>query len=165
LKKKSILVAGIGNSFRCDDRAGLLVIDFISDAINYTPFEALIDVKKLSGEGAELIQEWEGYDQVYLVDASQSFGSPGKLTRIDTQTSPLKQDYFHYSSHNFSLAEAVELSRQLGDLPKKLIVYAIEGINFSSGINITYEVEISCMDAARKILDEIIFISEKINSL
>lgn len=165
MKKKNILVAGIGNSFRCDDRAGLLVIDFISDAINYTPFEALIEVKKLSGEGAELIQEWEGYDQVYLVDASQAFGSPGKLTRIDAHRSPLKQDYFHYSSHNFSLAEAVELSRQLGTMPDKLIVYAIEGINFCAGLNITFEVEISCMNAARKILDEIIYISEKADVL
>lgn len=163
MKKKSILVAGIGNSFRCDDRAGLLVSDFIRDAINYTPFEALIDVKKLSGEGAELIQAWEGYDCVYLVDASQSFGNPGKLTRIDTRKSPLKQDYFHYSSHNFSLAEAVELSRELGNLPHKLIVYAIEGFNFGSGQNVTFEVEISCMDAARKILHEIIYVSEKID--
>lgn len=161
MKKKSILVAGIGNSFRCDDRAGLLVSEFISDAINYTPFEALIDVKKLSGEGAELIQEWEGYDCVYLADASQAFGSPGKLTRIDTRESPLKQDYFHYSSHNFSLAEAVELSRQLGTIPKKLIVFAIEGLNFSFGMNVTFEVELSCMAVARKILDEIIYIPEK----
>jgi len=161
LKKKNILVAGIGNSFRCDDRAGLLVVDFIADAIKYTPFDALIELKKLSGEGAELIHEWEGYDSVYLVDASQPFGTPGKLTRIDTRTSQLKQDYFHYSSHNFSLAEAVELSRQLGSLPDKLVVFAIEGINFSTGLNVTFEVEISCMDAARKILDEIIYIPEK----
>ena len=161
MKKKNILVAGIGNSFRCDDRAGLLVVDFINDAIKYTPFDALVELKKLSGEGVELNHEWEGYKSVYLVDASQSFGTPGKLTRIDARISPLKQDYFHYSSHNFSLAEAVELSRQLGSMPDKLVVYAIEGINFGAGLNVTFEVEISCMETARKILDEIIYIPEK----
>lgn len=160
MKKKSILVAGIGNSFRCDDRAGLLVSDFISDAINGTPFEALIDVKKLSGEGAELMQEWAGYDCVFIADASRSFGNPGLLTRIDAANTSLKQDYFHYSSHNFSLAEAVELARQLGNLPPKLIVYAIEGKNFSFGVNVTFDVEVSCMDAARKIVNEIVYAPE-----
>ena len=89
MKKKRILVAGIGNSFRCDDRAGLLISEFVSDAISCTPFEAVIEVKKLSGEGAELMQEWEGYECVYLADASQAFGNPGKLTRIDAHSTPL----------------------------------------------------------------------------
>lgn len=158
--KKKILIAGIGNSFRCDDRAGLLVCDLISDAITETPLNALLDIKKLSGEGAELIEEWQGYERVYLADASQSAGTPGKLTRIDASNTTLKQDYFHYSSHNFSLAEAVELARQLDELPEKMVVYAIEGLNFSFGLDITFEIEISCLNAARKILEDISFKKE-----
>lgn len=157
MKTKRILVAGIGNSFRSDDRAGLLVCDLINDAIVNTPLNSLIDIKKLSGEGVELMQEWEGYDLIFLADASRSFGSAGMVTRIDSSNTPLQQDYFNYSSHNFSLAEAVELSRQLGTLPKRLIVYAIEGKNFSHGVEITDEVEFSCSNTARKILEEIAF--------
>ena len=157
MKTKRILVAGIGNSFRSDDRAGLLVCDLINDAIVNTPLNSLLDIKKLSGEGVELMQEWEGYDLIFLADASRSFGSAGRVTRIDSSNTPLQQDYFNYSSHNFSLAEAVELSRQLGTLPKRLIVYAIEGKNFSHGVEITDEVEFSCSNTARKILEEIAF--------
>lgn len=157
MKTKRILVAGIGNSFRSDDRAGLLVCDLINDAIVNTPLNSLLDIKKLSGEGVELMQEWEGYDLIFLADASRSSGSAGRVTRIDSSNTPLQQDYFNYSSHNFSLAEAVELSRQLGTLPKRLIVYAIEGKNFSHGVEITDEVEFSCSNTARKILEEIAF--------
>ncbi len=160
---KKILVAGIGNSFRGDDRAGLLVCDLIEDAIISEPLKAIIDVKRLSGEGTELMQEWENYELVFLADASRNFGNAGKLTRIDAAITLLQQDYFHYSSHNFSVAEAVELSRQLGKLPKRLIVYAIEGKNFAHGVEITDEVEVSCLSAARKILEEITFDPEKYN--
>ena len=131
--------------------------DLINDAIVNTPLNSRIDIKKLSGEGVELMQEWEGYDLIFLADASRSSGSAGRVTRIDSSSTPLQQDYFNYSSHNFSLAEAVELSRQLGTLPKRLIVYAIEGKNFSHGVEITDEVEFSCSNTARKILEEIAF--------
>lgn len=163
MKTKKILVAGIGNSFRSDDRAGLLVCDLIDDALKSAPLKAVIDIKKLSGEGTELMEEWENYELVFLADASRNFGNAGKLTRIDAANTPLQQDYFHYSSHNFSVAEAVELSRQLGSLPKRLIVYAIEGKNFTHGVEITDEVEVSCLNAARKILEEITIAPEKHN--
>lgn len=164
MKTKKILVAGIGNSFRCDDRAGLLVCDLIEDALNGSPLNPVIEIKKLSGEGAELIQEWENYKIVFLADASRNFGNPGKITRIDTADTPLQQDYFHYSSHNFSLAEAVELARRINRLPERLIVYAIEGDNFSYGLDLSYEVELACLSTARKILEEIIYIPEKFST-
>ena len=160
--KKRILIAGIGNSFRSDDKAGLLVCDLVSDALTGTPFNALIDIKRLSGEGAELMDEWQGYEAVYIADASQIFGNPGKVTRIDASTTPLQQDYFHYSSHNFSLAEAVELARHLDRLPPKLIVFAIEGLNFGFGVELSYEVQVSCMNVARNILNEIFYVPDKL---
>lgn len=160
--KTKILIAGIGNSFRSDDKAGLLVCDLVSDALTGTPFKALIDIKQLSGEGAELMDEWQGYDAVYVADASQIFGNPGKVTRIDASTTPLQSDYFHYSSHNFSLAEAVELARHLDKLPQKLVVFAIEGQNFGFGVELSYEVQVSCMNVARNILNEIFYMPEKV---
>jgi len=160
--KKKILITGIGNSFRSDDKAGLLVCDLVSDALTGTPFNALIDIKRLSGEGAELMDEWQGYEAVYIADASQIFGNPGKVTRIDASTTPLQQDYFHYSSHNFSLAEAVELARHLDRLPPKLIVFAIEGLNFGFGVELSYEVQVSCMNVARNILNEIFYVPDKL---
>lgn len=160
--KKNILVAGIGNEYRSDDKAGKIICDLIKDAINGTPLEVLIDFKKLSGEGAELIENWQGYHNVFITDASQSVNEPGRIRRIDTSKTPLEPDFFHYSSHNFSLAEAVELARHINMLPQNLVIYAVEGKNFSSGEDMTFEVEVSCLKAARKILEEISFINSGI---
>ena len=153
--KTKILVIGIGNEYRSDDRAGKFTCDLVEDAIKGSPLEHMIDIRKLSGEGAELMENWKGYQNVYIIDAAQFVSSPGKLTRIDSSETPLRSDYFHYSTHSFSLAEAAELARHIGMLPENLVIYAIEGRNFSSGTDMTYEVEISCIKTARMILEEI----------
>ncbi len=48
--------------------------------------------------------------------------------------------FFHYSTHAFSVAEAVELARALDQLPSRLILYGIEGRDFSAGERLSPEV-------------------------
>lgn len=151
---KKILIIGIGSDFRCDDRIGLYICDLIMDAISGNPMVKKIDVMKMSGEGTELMDKWQGYETVIIADASQYKGSPGRIARLDVTQTGLTSDFFHYSTHSFSLAEAVELSRNLGRLPQNLIVYAIEGVNFQTGREITLEVEISGVKTARSIIRE-----------
>jgi hydrogenase maturation protease len=151
---KKILIIGIGNDFRCDDRIGLYVCDLIRDAISGNPMVKNVDIAKLSGEGTELMDKWNGYDSVIIADASQHKGNPGKITRLDVSSTGLTPDYFHYSTHSFSLAEAVELSRNLARLPRNLVIYAIEGMNFSTGRDLTMEVELAGLKTARNIIRE-----------
>ena len=58
---------------------------------------------------------------------------------VHTQTIPTK--FFHYSTHAFGIAEAIELARALKQLPQDLIVYGIEGKCFEAGIGLSREVE------------------------
>jgi hydrogenase maturation protease len=62
---------------------------------------------------------------------------------------------FHYSTHAFSVAEAVELARALGELPPKLVLYGIEGKNFDCGIGLSSEVEKATEEIVRRIEDEL----------
>ena len=56
-------------------------------------------------------------------------------------TAAVPAGFFHYSTHAFSVAEAVELARSLDQLPPRLIVYGIEGENFAAGMGLTSSVE------------------------
>ena len=49
--------------------------------------------------------------------------------------------FFNYSTHAFSVAEAVELARVLHQLPPHLTVYGIEGGNFEAGMGLSPDVE------------------------
>ena len=51
----------------------------------------------------------------------------------------------------FSVGAAIELARVLEQLPPILIVYAIEGENFSTGIGLTSQVE----QAVKKVVEQV----------
>jgi hydrogenase maturation protease len=69
-------------------------------------------------------------------------GAPlGSIHRFDPIATTLNNGIFRYSSHLFGLAEAVEMSRALGTLPKAMIIYGIEGQEFTFGADLSPEVE------------------------
>ena len=76
-----------------------------------------------------------------LVDAVRSGAPPGTIHRLDARAAPIPTGFFHYSTHAFSVAEAVELARSLDQLPPHLIVYGIEGENFEAGVGLSAAVE------------------------
>lgn len=142
-----ILLIGIGNELRGDDAVGLLIARELEKAS--LPGIAILEE---SGEGAALIEAWEGHRTVFLFDAvSTGNFPPGTIYRFDANADKIPADFFHYSTHHFSVAEAIELSRSLNRLPEKLVVYGIEGVNFDYGIHLSPAIE----KAMLKIVEEI----------
>jgi hydrogenase maturation protease len=144
------LVIGLGNDFRCDDGAGRIaarrVRELAGDAIH---------VIEESGEGAALMEAWRGAEFVVMIDAVHSGAEPGAIHRLDAQAQPIPANFFHYSTHAFSVAEAVELARALGQLPPRLIVYGIEGRDFTSGEGLSPEVASAVEQVAQSITSEL----------
>ncbi|MBI2928176.1 MAG: hydrogenase maturation protease [Verrucomicrobia bacterium] len=133
--KAHTLIIGIGNRYRRDDGVGIVV------ARRLAP-ERLdgIRVIERSGEGAALLEAWQGAERVIVVDAVQSGAPPGTIHRLDARAQPMPTRFFHYSTHAFSLAEAIELARALDQLPRRLLVYGVEGADFTAGEGLSPEV-------------------------
>ena len=129
------LVIGIGNDFRRDDRAGLAV----ARGLRHLSIPK-IEIAEASGEGTQLMDLWEGKESVILVDATLSGGSPGSIRRFEANLEALPARSFRYSTHAFSLGEAIEMARALGKLPGQVTVYGIEGKDFSPGEGLSPEV-------------------------
>jgi len=127
-----ILVLGVGNPYRHDDGVGPEVAERLADSGIATRAE--------SGEGAELMEAWRGFSHVILVDAAASGAAAGTLHRFEAAESRLPTGLFHYSSHLFSVAEAIEMARILDRLPERMTVYGIEGRDFSYGEGLSVEV-------------------------
>ncbi|MEZ4697035.1 MAG: hydrogenase maturation protease [Rhodothermales bacterium] len=128
----SIRVIGIGNRYRRDDGFGELVADRLRALLPDS-----IEVLALSGEGVELMEAFEGADKVTIVDAARGGGDAGTYIRLDAAEQTIPSDFFHYSTHAFSVAEAIELSRVLGSLPTSVILHAVVGADFSAGEGLT----------------------------
>lgn len=126
--KKSTLVIGVGNPFRRDDRAGLEV------ARRLEPHSSEhVTVLECTGNPLALLDLWNGYDEVLLADAISSKSEPGTFQLINAVQQTIPSGLFNTSSHNLGVAEAIEMARSLGRLPKQLWIYGIEGKNFQYG--------------------------------
>lgn len=130
------LLIGIGNPFRRDDGVGIQVAKRIL-AMKPAEFEVLTQ----AGEGAALMESWSGAEQIVVVDAVRSHSTPGRVHEIDASSQRVPSEFFHYSSHAFGVAEAIELARTLNQLPPRVVVIGIEGQDFSEGVGLTPEVE------------------------
>jgi hydrogenase maturation protease len=119
------LIIGCGNTERGDDAAGVLVARRLRE-LGANAFEH-------SGEGLALMESWEGYDSVILIDAVVTGVAPGAITVWDANLSPITGDTRGRTTHTFGVAEAVELARVLGRLPHRLSIYGIEGRKFELG--------------------------------
>jgi hydrogenase maturation protease len=146
-KSSSILVIGVGNDFRGDDGVGIELVRELLDSI--PPHVTVIEA---SGEGAALMEAWKGYERVFVIDATRTGSAPGTIHRFEAHRQPLPSQFFHYSTHAFSVAEAVEMARALDQLPPELIVYGIEGKNYAAGEGLSPEVE----KAASLVLDRVL---------
>lgn len=126
-------IIGCGNVDRGDDAAGVLVARRLRSLG--------IEAEEQSGESFSLIDCWQGFETVVVVDAVCSGRKAGEVTIWDATTRPLPKAALQCSTHAFGLYESVELARTLGRLPDKLSIYGIEGKQFTPGARPSAEVE------------------------
>ena len=129
------LVVGIGNELRGDDDAGLAVARLLRS-------EALegVTILELNGNVTSLIDHLAGHDVAILIDAAQSASHPGTIHRFDASAVPLPESQSRQSTHGITMGSLLELARLQGQLPKKVLVFGIEGMQFSQGVTMTPEV-------------------------
>lgn len=146
----SMLIIGVGNEFRSDDAAGLLIARRLDSRK-----ERDWNIIEMSGEGGGLMNRWKNAGAVIIIDAVSSGANPGRIHRLDAIAEKIPANFFHYSTHAFGVAEAIELSRELGRLPAYMIIYGVEGRNFEHGLGLSPEVEIALPLVVERIVAEI----------
>lgn len=145
------IVLGIGNPDRGDDAAGRKVARRLRWML---PDD--VAVAEHDGEATALLAWLDGAAAAYLVDACASGALAGTVHRFDVSVAPLPQSLFSLSTHGFGLAGAVELARALDQLPRRCIVYAIEGECFELGAPLSLSVSAAIAQVARRLGAEIV---------
>jgi hydrogenase maturation protease len=150
MQPPKIIVIGIGNPYRSDDAAGLIVARRLKE--QSIP---RCEVHELVGEGTALMELWRGAERVVVIDAVQSGAAPGTIHRFQAHRHPLPARVFRDSTHAFGLIEATELSRALKQLPPNLVIYGIEGEIFDAGTGLSQTVLDRVNDLVRDLRQEI----------
>ncbi len=149
-RKPNILVIGIGNAYRSDDAAGLIAARRVREQVS-----ECFSVIEHTGEGAALMELWKDAEPVIVIDAVRSGATPGTVSRFDAALCPLPASMFRDSTHAFGLAEAVELSRALKQLPSRLIIYGVEAQDFEAGTDLSPAIEFAMQTVVERVLQEL----------
>ena len=139
--QRSTLLIAIGNEFRCDDAAALMV------ARKLREMGSLAIIIENRGDVAGVINLWDDADDVILLDAVHSGEPSGTIHRFDAKRDSVQAAAGQVCSHNFSIVQAIELAEALGKLPRTLVFYGIEGERFEQGTELSAPV--------RKAIDEL----------
>ena len=153
-----VLIIGIGNIDRGDDGVGNLTVQRLR-----TRIPVGIRTAQVLGEATDLIGIWqtEHPSTVYVVDATCCGIPAGTIQRFEAHHAPLPAEFTrNTSTHALGLAEAIELARLLDDLPKRLIVYGIEGLSFDFNAPLSPAVEAASLQVVERILKEIVPLNE-----
>lgn len=153
-----VLVIGVGNLLRGDDSASAEVVHRMCERGMQTG----IEVSEQLCEPNDLLEAWQDRDAVVLVDTMHSGEPPGTIRRFDVSAEPLPARLRgSMSTHGFGLHEAIELGRALHRLPRRVIVFAVEGRQFKAGSMPSGEVEAAIPRLACAVLREATELAKK----
>jgi hydrogenase maturation protease len=150
IKGPKALVIGIGNEFRGDDAFGLSVAREV-EALNLPG----VEVVEYHGEGASLMELWNGHQTVMIIDAVQSGVTPGTLYRLDASQGKIPATILTQSSHEFGVAQAIETARVLNTLPPLLILFGAEAGQFELGAGMSEQLKQHVHAVTFKIVEEL----------
>ena len=141
-----MLIIGCGNRQRGDDAAGILVAERLCTLG--------IEAETCTGEAADLLEAWDGADDVIVVDAVVTGAPVGAVQVWDCQQATLSPKTTA-SSHSLGVAEAIALARVLHRLPARLRLFGIEGRRFDQAAEVSPEVLRAVDDVVRSIAAEL----------
>jgi hydrogenase maturation protease len=148
-KHESLLIC-LGHEYRLDDAVGI----FIG---NHPKLSILPGLQILGdpADGIALMEAWKGKSLVILVDAVLAGKAPGTVVRVDALAAGIPGEISFLTSHQLNLAECIKLSRILGWLPERLILYGIQPLQTDYGIGLSEPVRIGAETAAERIYSEV----------
>lgn len=144
------VVIGVGNALRGDDGVGLAVASSlrgrVPDGVAVIPCEQ---------EPSRLLDAWQGARAAIVVDAAASGCEPGRVHRFDASETAVPTGVFRSSTHAFGVGDAIELARALGRLPRRVVVYGVEGGDFGAGEGLTTPVRGAVEEVAGSVLEDL----------
>jgi hydrogenase maturation protease len=144
-------VIGVGNPYRRDDGVGPAVVRRLH--LRRLPGVTLVES---DGEPAALIEMWNRRRLAILVDAVRTNPShPGRVYRFVVRR-PAGGRISAASSHGLGLGDSVALAHELGRLPDRMVIFAIEVVDRGFGAGLTPTVEAAAERVANRIATEIV---------
>ena len=118
--KPRVAIIGIGNPMMADDGIGPRLIAELQGSV---PGVDLID---MGTGGMQLVHVLAGYDSVIIIDSADMGLAPGESRVFSPGDVVSFKETRAYSLHDWDLLRSIEISRQLGEAPARIIILAVQ---------------------------------------
>ncbi|MDX1810356.1 MAG: hydrogenase maturation protease [Gammaproteobacteria bacterium] len=145
------LVVGIGSPYG-DDEIAWQVIDELASS---NSFSAELAFMKSKANSNEWFHDLQNYQQLIILDAVINQQSPGQVGVFAEQDLVTANNKTTLSSHGLSLAENIELARNLQILPQHLLILGITVGEKPSITDMSLDLQQMLPDIVRYIVDHI----------
>lgn len=142
------IIIGIGNPFRSDDGVGWTVVELLERKMD----PSVVMLSKQRGDIAELLEAFAEYRNVFLIDACK--GIEDGWQRIDFFEKPVEIESHQTSTHGLNISQAIELAKNLDQLPQRLVIYAIAGECYQMGNALSPSVAKAAVEVVEAITKE-----------
>lgn len=147
------LVLGMGNTIRGDDGVGIKIIEALKGQLD----SSAVEIKQTHESGINLLDKIAGYEKVIIIDSIQpESGMIGDIYRLNPLEKGPVASVMSYSLHNIGLSEVLKLTGGLIDMPKEIIIYAVNtGDNDSFSDKMSLEIKRVIPKAVKLVKEEL----------
>lgn len=124
MAKKAVI--GIGNVLMGDDGVGPFLIERAKERFGHIEE---VDLRDEGNIGFGLVHVLKDYEDVIIVDSGDIGKGPGEFGTFSPEEVKSSKVCQGFSLHESDLLKVLEASRALGELPKKVTIFAIQPLS------------------------------------
>jgi hydrogenase maturation protease len=121
--RASIVVLGLGNPLMADEGVGVAVIERLQLQAERYPHVEFIDA---GTGGMAILHRIDGREKAIFVDCALMGEPPGTIRRFTPDQVRSTKMLAHQSLHEVDLLNILDLAEQLGQAPRRVVIFGIQ---------------------------------------
>ena len=130
-----LAIIGIGNPIMADDGIGPRLISELEGS------DLGVDLIDMGTGGMQLVHVLAGYGSVIIIDSADMGLSPGESRVWAPEEVVSLKETRAYSLHDWDLMRSIEISRELGEVPERILILAVQPGSLHIGEGLSPQVE------------------------
>jgi hydrogenase maturation protease len=133
-QSKKDVVVGLGNILLSDEGIGVHIVRRLAEVKERYPQVDFIDA---GSAGMSLLHLIANRKKAIIIDCAKMGEEPGTIRRFTSNEVQSIKQLSHYSLHETDILQVINLSKQLGERPEKIVFFGVEPESLDLGQNLS----------------------------
>ena len=129
-QKKDVVVIGLGNVLLSDEGIGVHIVRRLARPKRKFP---LVDFIEAGSGGLTLLHLIANREKAVIIDCANMGAEPGTMRRFTSDEVQSVKQLSNFSLHEQDILQVINLSKQLGECPQKIVFFGIQPESLEPG--------------------------------